>query len=196
MYADSLTTLTPKKRAQIRGNMRTDVLKANLTWYTFTKNLRVLNAKNIQFDFNCKHIRRHSNHTLIVDLNDDFVTKSKEDESDVPSPLGPFFAQMMFDLGIDYPMFETLLEFFIYRTGGVNTPQGRNDTRAYIRKEFRSPKMSWISLIKGFTFLCVMEVTMNIRVTYSYGIVSNHRYRFALGDLDHKPSKEEIENGI
>lgn len=186
MYADGLTKVPFKRRAQIRGNMRTDAFKENLTWYTFTKNLRAIHVSSISIEFECRHVRRSSSHTLTVELNDDFAVKDKGtsvDEAEA-SPLSHFFAEVMFNLGIDYSMFEILLEIYMRRTTTEHSPQSKNDLRAYFRKEFRSTKMSWNSLIKGFSFMCILNVKMHVTLTQSFGFKSSHVYAFALADLD------------
>ena len=70
------------------------------------------------------------------------------------------------------------------RTTMEHSPQSNNDLRAYVRKEFKSPKMSWNSLIKGFSFLCILNVKMHVTLTQSFGFKSIHTYQFALADLE------------
>lgn len=194
-YCESLEQVSVKRRAQIRGNMRTDAFKDGLTLYTFSKLLRALSVDEVQFDFHCKHLRRTSAHRLTLPITDDFVDK-KEREEDVKSPLGPFLAKMMFDLGVDYSMFEALLEFYMRRTMKTCTPKTRNDLRAYFRKEFRSDKMSWNSLINGFNFLCVVMVNMTITLKYKYDFRTTHTYKFTLSELAFESDNKDIEDGI
>lgn len=194
IYCDSLTQTTLKRRAQIRGNMRTDALKEDLTLYTFTKNLRALSVQSLEIEFTLKHIRRSSKHILTIPLNDDYVNKSKDGEGE-ESPLGPFLAEVMFNLGIDYSLFETLLELYMRRTASSISPEAKNDLRAYFRKEFRSTKMSWASLIKGFVFLCVLDVDMKITLTQAYNFKSTHNFKFSLAfieDFSEIKDKEDV----
>ena len=191
MYTETLTKVPPKRRTQIRGNMRTDVHKEALTWYTFTKNLRALNVSLLTIEFECKHIRQTSNHVLITQLNDDFAVKEKDSEdSEEPSPLSAFFAEMRFKLGVDYAAFEALLDYYMVRSGMEYTTTSKNEQRAYFRKEFKASKMSWKSLIKGFVFLCVREVKISITLTYGYGMETQHKYSFVLGTLDEYESTD------
>lgn len=195
MYADRLKQVPLKRRIQIRGNMRTDAFKENLTWYTFTKNLRALSADQITMVFDCQHIRRKSTHEFVVILNDDFATKKDSDDPDpnVPSPLSAFFAKVIHDLEVDYKMFELLLELYMRRTMMDQSAQSKNDLRAYVRKEFRSNKMSWNSLIKGLSFLCILDVKLKVTLHNSFGYNTEHKYHFMLGDID--SFKEERLNG-
>lgn len=198
MYTDRLTQVPVKRRAQIRGNMRTDAFKDNLTWYTFCKNLRALSIDKVTMTFDCKHIRRTSRHVLEVPLNDDFVTKkdSEDGPSNEPSPLSAFFAKVLYDLGVDYKMFEILLELYMRRTMMDHSPQSKNDLRAYVRKEFRSNKMSWNSLIKGFSFLCILNVELVVTLHHSFGFQTNHTYKFVLGDIDDFREERTSGNGL
>lgn len=195
MYVDTLKGVPPKRRAQIRGNMRTDIFKENLTWYTFCKNLRILGANVIRIDFKCKHIARRSHHTLMSMLTDDFVNKKENEDDGTPSPMSTFLAEVMFNLNVDYPMFEMLLELFMRRSNMEYSPQNRNDLRAYFRKEFKSPKMSWKSLIKGLSFLCILEVELAVILTYPSGSETTHNYKFKLGDIEDIIEDDRIDTG-
>lgn len=195
MYVETLKEVPQKRRTQIRGNMRTDVYKENLTWYSFTKNLRILGATSIKMEFRCKHISRYSRHSLLVELNDNFVNK-KDENDDGPSPMSAFLSEIMFNLQIDYTMFEMLLELFMRRSNMEYSPQTRNDLRAYFRKEFRSPKMSWKSLVKGLSFLCILEVDMHITLYYGTLHETKHRYKFKLGDIEDIIEDDRVDTGL
>ena len=195
MYTDTLKNIPAKRKAQIRGNLRTDVYKENLTWYSFTKNIRVLGATALLMEFHCKHISRHSKHSLRVELNDNFFDKKKPGEDEDVSPMSAFLSEIMFNLHIDYTMFEMLLELFMRRSNMEYSPQARNDLRAYFRKEFRSPKMSWKSLVKGLSFLCIMEVKMTITLYYGTLSETKHTYEFKLGDIEDIIEDDRVDTG-
>lgn len=196
-YTDSLVGLDQKRKSQIKGNIRADILKDSLTWYTFRKNVRTLGAVKMHFTFKCKHTKRDSVHELTEELDDDFVKKDKEEKD---SPLSGFFAKVQYDLGVDYKTFELLLEHFMRRRIPIEDqgPQNKNDLRAYFRKEFKSNRMSWNSLVKGFDFLCVLECEMVLLISYKHeGITSTHTYKFALSEMeDHKRQDKEPKRDI
>jgi hypothetical protein len=66
--------------AQVRGNLRTDVGKEAMTWYTFTKCLRVLGTDHLVIDFLLYQLRQTSQHSLQTVLDDSFYTDKSDKE--------------------------------------------------------------------------------------------------------------------
>lgn len=117
-YARSVTEEHPEMLAQVRGNLRTDVGKEAMTWYTFTKCLRVLGTDHLVIDFLLYQLRQTSQHSLQTVLDDSFYTDKtdKERGDKKPNALCTFFKEVMFEQKIGTVKFEELLELFIRRT--------------------------------------------------------------------------------
>ena len=191
-YATTVTESQPSMLAQVRGNLRTDVGKETMTWYTFTKCLRILGVEHLYIDFKLHQLRRVSQHFLQTVLDDSFFTDKKKDDKE-PNVLCTFFKGVMFEQQIGTVKFEELLELFISRTRLASQPDIKTKFRGYLRKDFYAPKMSWATLVKGFVFLCTTKLEMTVRLTGRGGRVSAHRYSPILSNKS--DYYEEIDNG-
>lgn len=194
-YARSVTEEHPEMLAQVRGNLRTDVGKEAMTWYTFTKCLRVLGTDHLVIDFLLYQLRQTSQHSLQTVLDDGFYAdKSDKERGDKkPNALCTFFKEVMFEQKIGTVKFEELLELFIRRTRLATQPDIKTKFRGYLRKDFYAPKMSWATLIKGFVFLCTTKLDMTVKLTGKSGRVTTHSYTLILSEKS--DYYEEIENG-
>lgn len=191
-YARSVTETTPDMLAQVRGNLRTDVGKEGMTWYTFTKCLRVLGTEHLSITFHLHQLRQISTHRLETTLDDSFYSGKPRDEKE-PNALCIFFKEVMYEQQIGTVKFEELLELFIRRTRLASQPDIKTKFRGYLRKDFYAPKMSWATLIKGFVFLCTTKLEMTVRLTGRSGRVTTHDYNPILSSRE--DYYEEIENG-
>lgn len=178
--AEKVSKEHPEKASQIRGNLRTDIAKSAMTWFTFKKVLRVIDTQYFEMEFNLTHLNGKSKHTLRVTLDDNFLEK----ESDKPSDLSTFFRQIQYDLGIGITKYEELLESYMRREKLVVDLRNKTNVRGYLKKDFSSPKMTWRTFMKTLVFLCVIRAEIKITLTNSRGSVSSHSYTILLGDLE------------
>ena len=118
-YAERVTKACPEKLPQVRGNLRTDVGKTSMTWFTLTKNLRVLDVSFVSIKFTCRHVHRNSEHILGEVLNDPDLDAVDDDdeksEKTEPNTLSLFFNDVLHNLGVGVIMFEELLNRFLQR---------------------------------------------------------------------------------
>lgn len=195
-YSKKVTEGFPERAAQIRGNLRTDVYKDAMTWYTFTKCLRVLSVEYFEIDFTLKHLRSTTMHRLKVKLDDSFFIDEKEnDEKDPKEPtvLSVFFNEILHQLNVGVNLFEALLEQYMRRAKVTVNVRNRTHIRGYLKKDFSAPKMSWKSFVKGMIFLCVLEMDMKLVLHHRKNYLTAHDYRVILSDVE--DYIEELNNG-
>lgn len=196
-YAEGIDFLPERKRLQLRGNMLVDVNRHTMTWYTFTKNLRILNATELRMSMHCHHLRRTSDQVLTCALTDDYLMKEEKPDNNTPNEIALFFRGMCDNLGLDIEMFDILLDLYMARNGLIAaSPQEKLSLKSYIRKEFRAPRMSWATLMKAFNFLCVQRVELIARLSYGYKEDTTHHYHFQLDKLDNLFNYKESLDGV
>lgn len=193
-YSKSVSKDLPDRAAQIRGNLRTDVNKDAMTWYTFTKCLRILGVEYLEIKFTFHHTRMQSMHTLRASLDDSFFNENENEEKDnkEPSVLSIFFNGILHQLGVGVTMFESLLEQYMRREKIVINLQNKTHYRGYLKKDFSAPKMSWKSFVKGLIFLCVVKMDMEATLRFKRDQLRTHTYQVILGDIE--DYFEEIKN--
>lgn len=178
-YAERITKDCPEKISQVRGNLRTDITKSAMTWFTFKKVLRILDVLYFEIEFKLHHLSRISTHTVRVTLEESFFEK----DHDKPSELSVAFREIQHALDIDLHKYEELLEHYMRREKLVMDIRNKTNVRGYLKKDFASPKMTWRTFMKTFVFLCVIKADMKISLTYKKGRVTTHNYQILLGDL-------------
>lgn len=183
-YAEKVTKNFPEKLSQIRGNLRIDVTKAAMTWFTFTKCLRMLGVEHFEMEFTLHHLRKTSVHTLHVSLEDNFFESEKEKDDKTPSVLSSFFKSIQHDLGVGVTMFEALLEDYMRQEKLVMNLRNKTNVRGYLKKDFSSPKMSWRNFMKAMVFLCVLKSDIKLTLVFPKGVTSTHEYKILLGDME------------
>ena len=185
-YAERVTQSKPSKLAQVRGNLRTDVSKTTMTWFTLMKCLRVLDVDFVTMEFKCQHVHRNSAHLLGVKLEDIKVDELDEDKSDStePNTLSLFFKDILFNLDVGVLLFEELLNRFMARTKIDRNLRSKTNIRGYIKKDFYAPRMSWKNFIKGMNFLCVLRMDLSITLSFRRGRVSTHQYSVQLASRE------------
>lgn len=193
-YAEKVMKDQPEKIQQVRGNLRMDVNKKGMTWFTFTKCLRVLKVESLEITFTFHHLRKTTTHILKVDLDDDFFSPTKEKDNKDPTVLSTFFKEILMTLGVGVREFENLLEQYMRRERLVINLRSKTTIRGYLKKDFTSPKMSWRNFIKALVFLCVLKVDMNIRLNFPRGNSTLHTYEVLLNDLE--DYHEELKNDL
>lgn len=195
-YSKKVTTNFPDRAAQIRGNLRTDVYKEAMTWYTFTKCLRVLGVEYFEIDFTLKHLRSITTHRLKVKLDDTFFEDEKDsEEKDTKDPtvLSVFFNEILHQLNVGVHLFEALLEQYMRRAKVTANIRNRTHIRGYLKKDFSAPKMSWKSFVKGMIFLCVLAMDLKMTLHHRKNYQTTHDYRVVLSDTE--DYIEELTNG-
>lgn len=196
-YAERVTKACPEKLPQVRGNLRTDVGKSNMTWFTLTKNLRVLGVSFVSIKFTCRHVHRNSEHMLGEVLSDpDLETIEDDDDKSnktEPNTLSLFFNDVLQNLGVGVIMFEELLNRFLQRNKLDLNARNRTNVRGYIKKDFHSPRMTWKTVVKGMNFLCVTTMQMDVTLTFQKGRVTHHKYVVQLSDTE--DFTEELKTG-
>lgn len=194
-YANKIMKTHPDKVTQVRGNLRIDVNKKGMTWFTFTKCLRVLGVNKLQIKFTLHHLRKVSVHTLDYELKDDFFdVKDKNKEETEPGALSTFFKQIQHDLGIGVREFEQLLEYYIRRERLVVDLRNKTNIRGYLKKDFSALRMSWRNFMKAMVFLCVLKMDLQVTLFFPRDITSVHSYKILLNDME--DYSEELKNDL
>ena len=199
-FSKILTVNYPDKTTQVRGNLRNDVNKPGMTWFTFTKCLRMLGVQYFEITFTLHHLRLVSKHTLRVSLSDeDFLGPKEREENqkeDTPSVLSEFFKEIQQQLSIGVQKFEQLLEEFMRREKLVVNLRNKTNIRGYLKKDFSSPRMSWKNFMKAMVFLCVLTMELDITLHFPKGSLTKHKYTVILGDQDNYYEEMKNELGI
>lgn len=194
-YSKKATLEQPERAAQIRGNLRTDVNKDAMTWYTFTKCLQMLGVEYMEIKFTLHHLRMTSIHTLQVPLDGVMLVADEEDKDPKePSLLSVFFKGILHNLEVGVIMFESLLEQYMRREKVSINLQNKTHIRGYLKKDFSAPKMSWKSFIKGMIFLCVLKINLEASLRLRKNQLTIHHYEVILGDQE--DYNEEIKNEL
>lgn len=196
-YSKKATKDQPERAAQIRGNLRTDVNKEAMTWYTFTKCLQVLGVEYMEIKFTLHHLRMNSIHLLTVPLNEKMLIADEDDEEKDPKEptlLSTFFKGILHNLGVGVNMFESLLEQYMRREKVSINLRNKTHIRGYLKKDFSAPKMSWKSFVKGMIFLCVLKMNMEASLRLRKNQLSTHHYEVLLGDVE--DYNEELKNEL
>lgn len=183
-YSKELTASTPEKAAQVRGNLRTDINKEDMTWFTFLKCLRLLGAEKLRFDLKLSHTQGKSDHSLSVSLKE--LSEDTEKESDVKkqNDLSIFFKGILNKLNVGVTLFETLLEQYMRREKVTINVRNTTHIRGYLKKDFFAPKMSWKSFIKGMMFLAVVKMEITATLEFKKAKMTEHIYSVLLGEID------------
>lgn len=192
-YSKKITPGKPDKSAQIRGNLRTDVNKDAMTWYTFTKCLRMLGVEYLEIKFTLHHLRLKSLHTLRVST-EEIDEEEIEKDPKAPSELSAFFKGILHNLGVGLTLFETLLEQYMRREKITVNLRNMTHIRGYLKKDFFAPKMSWKSFVKGMVFLCVLKMDMETTLKLKKDQLTTHRYSVLLGDIE--DYNQELKNEL
>lgn len=192
-YSKKITPGKPDKSAQIRGNLRTDVNKDAMTWYTFTKCLRMLGVEYLEIKFTLHHLRLKSLHTLRVST-EEIEEEEIEKDPKAPSELSVFFKGILHNLGVGLTLFETLLEQYMRREKITVNLRNMTHIRGYLKKDFFAPKMSWKSFVKGMVFLCVLKMDMETTLKLKKDQLTTHRYSVLLGDIE--DYNQELKNEL
>lgn len=196
-YSKKVTKDFPERSAQIRGNLRTDVNKDAMTWYTFTKCLRVIGVEYFEIEFKLHHLRMVSSHVLRVKLDDHFFLSDEEEKDPKePTALSVFFKDMLHQLSIGVTMFESLLEHYMRREKVAINLRNKTHIRGYLKKDFSAPKMSWKSFVKGMVFLCVLKMDMHLILHLRRNQITEHDYEVVLGDMEDYTEELKNELGI
>lgn len=199
-FSKILTVNYPDKTTQVRGNLRNDVNKPGMTWFTFTKCLRMLGVQYFEITFTLHHLRLVSKHTLRVPLSDeDFLGPKEREENqkeDTPSVFSEFFKEIQQQLSIGVQKFEQLLEEFMRREKLVVNLRNKTNIRGYLKKDFSSPRMSWKNFMKAMVFLCVLTMELDITLHFPKGSLTKHKYTVILGDQDNYYEEMKNELGI
>lgn len=186
-YAERITVNCPEKLSQVRGNLRVDVAKSEMTWYTYTKDLRVIGVKHLAIDFELQHIHRTSYHHFEKILEDQNLDKKSDDEDNKsiePNDLGVFFKQVLHTLNIGPVLFEDLLNLYLDRYKLRRDSSSRTSVRGYLKKDFYAPRVSWETFMKGMNFLCVRTMILHTTLTFDSGRITKHRYEVAVSDIN------------
>lgn len=191
-YAEKVSKNDSKKASQIRGNLRTDVGKAGMTWFTFTKCLRVLGVEKVDLNFKLKRPCGDSLHDISFELEDNFFEKTDRTKEEDPSVLSVFFQKIRYELGIGIRAFEVLLEDYIRRENIAINLKTKTSARGYLKKDFSSLKMSWRNFIKALVFLCCLKIRIKIVLHFKKKVKTVHTYHVLLSEMEDY-SKELID---
>ncbi len=196
-YAERVTKSCPDKLPQVRGNLRTDVGKTTMTWFTLTKNLRVLDMSFISIKMTCRHVHRNSEHLLgerLTDPDPEFLDLDEDkDNRTEPNTLSLFLQDVLRNLGVGVIMFEELLNRFLQRNKLDLNARNRTNVRGYLKKDFYAPRMTWKTIIKAMNFLCVTIIEFDITLTSRKGRVTKHRYVAQISNIE--DFAEELKTG-
>lgn len=193
-YSKKITPGQPDRSAQIRGNLRTDINKDAMTWYTFTKCLKMLGVEYLEIKFTLHHLRLKSLHTIRVAMDKIDVEEETEKDPKEPSALSIFFKGIMHNLGVGLTLFESLLEQYMRREKITVNLRNMTHIRGYLKKDFFAPKMSWKSFVKGMVFLCVLKMDLEATLKLRKDQISIHNYQVLLGDLE--DYNQELKNEL
>lgn len=189
-YTRKMTHLDANKRSQNYGNWLSDLRADQMTWRTFKRGPRVLNATKMEMIFTLHHRFCQTQHVLTVNYGAPTDPEEEIDENGEkgPTELSLFLPTMMNDLGVNVTTFNRLLTSYMKRMRIDPSRTKRAHTRGNLKKELMHKRLSWASLIKAIDFLTVPRFDITVILEFKQrnkGIrKTRHHCEFILNDIE------------
>lgn len=187
-YSRKMTHVDSRKRVEWYGNVSSDLREKDMTWSTFVRGPRCLNAKKVTMEFILQHRVSQSRHVLEIHYgapNEPEEVLTPQGELP-PTELHFFASRILHELGVSVTVFNDLLTSYMRRTlKAHNSAPNRTHVRSNLRKDFQQPRLSWANFIKQLDFLTIPSFEVIITIEYNGRRVrkSVHACRVILNDV-------------